>query len=213
MKREQQLAFEYGKAASLYVCPFAPCYDTNMHRLIGKAKSDSDQRRNQENIQAWYEGYLSQTASNGEGISFKQFALTLLMLTDSEPETISCWITFAKECVACGQFVDFAEEGAQMRPVNLWLETLMAGFFDIHKRFGKHIVTQVCDLALQPNCLYPSEMQQAVKHFQAGGSPSDITKMIENGKLEGCKSFFPKLSLRDINNSPCVSNDGQILGM
>jgi len=194
MKKEQKLAYEYGQAASMSACPFAPCYDPNMQKLVSEARSEAGHRRNQENLRAWHMGYLSQTAKAGNGISQEMFTEALTTLTDCKPESAPKWIGFASECVEQGQYVDFAQESDHDLAVNRWLETLLSGLLETQEKYGADIAKQVCDLALLPNCLYPSEMPQAAAHFQSGGSPEDISGMIESGAIEGNQPFFPKLT-------------------
>lgn len=68
MEKEQKLAFEYGQAASVSTCSFAEYYDSYMRKLVREARSKADHQRNKENMQAWYRGYIFQTALAGNGI-------------------------------------------------------------------------------------------------------------------------------------------------
>lgn len=216
MKKEQKLAFEYGRAASVSACPLAVCYDPCMRKLVSETRTEAGHRRNQENMRAWYRGYIFQTALAGNGISQEMFSAGLNTLIDSEPESISNWIDFATECVDLGQYVDFVEEEDHAVAVNRWLETLLSGLLEIQRQYGTHIAKQVCDLALLPNCLYPSEMLQAAAHFQNGGAPEEISKMIESGAIEGEQPFFPKLADAAEDNhsySPNASMGWTIPGM
>lgn len=197
-------------------CPFAPCYDPCMHKLVSEARSEAGHRRNHENMQAWYMGYLSQAASAGNGISQEMFSSALTVLTECEPESAPNWIAFASECVDLGQYVDFVPEEDHAVAVNRWLETLLSSLLEIQKQYGTHIAKQVCDLSLLPNCLYPSEMLQAAAHFQNGGTPKEISGMIKSGAIEGEQPFFPKLMHQegaDRESSLYTSIDWQILGM
>lgn len=162
MKKEQILAFEYGQAASRSACPFAPCYDPHMQKLVIKAAH----RQNQENMRAWYVGYLTQTSMAGNGISQEMFTIALTTLIDCKPESAPKWIGFASECAEQEQFVDFEQESDYDLAANRWLETLLSGLLETQKQYGASIAKQVCDLALLPNCLYPSEMLQAAAYFQ-----------------------------------------------
>ncbi len=137
--------------------------------------------------------YLSQASLTGEGISSALFTSAMTAFMDCKPEVISRWISFANECVENGQFVDFADDGDDNNPVDRWLETLLARILKIQKSYGNKVAKQICDLSLQPNCLYPSEMKAAAEHFKKGGGPEDVGAMLESGALEGYDSFFPKL--------------------
>ncbi len=216
MKKEQKLAFEYGQAASASACPFAPCHDPCMYKLVSEVRSAIGHQRNQENMRAWYMGYLTQTAMAGNGISQEMFTTALTVLIDGEPGSVSNWISFAAECVDLGQYVDFEQEKNPTLAVNRWLETLLSGLLETQKQYGTHIAKQVCDLALLPNCLYPSEMLQAAAHFKNGGAPEEISAMIASGTIEGEQPFFPKLTgeeEQDRGYSPYTSMDWTILGM
>lgn len=201
MEKEQKLAFEYGQAASVSACSFAECYDSYKCKLVRETRSKADYRRNKENMQAWYRGYIFQTALAGNGISQEMFSTGINLLIDSNQESILNWIEFATECVNLGQYVDFIEEKKPVVAVNLWLETLLSGLLETQRQYGTHIAKQVCDLALLPNCLYPSEMLQAAAHFQSGGVPEEISKMIESGAIEGNEPFFPKLVDKEGENN------------
>lgn len=207
MVKEQKLAFEYGQAASVSVCSFAESYDSYMCKLVGEARSKADHRRNKENMQAWYRGYIFQSALAGNGISQEMFSTGLNTLIDSNPESIPNWIEFAIECVNLGQYVDFIEEKNPAVAVNRWLETLLSGLLETQRQYGTHIGKQVCDLALLPNCLYPSEMLQAAAHFQSGGVSEEISKMIESGAIEGNEPFFPKLVDKEGENNSQSPNE------
>ena len=216
MKKEQKLAFEYGQAASMSACPFAPCYDQCMYGLVSEAHTAAAHQRNQENMRAWYMGYRSQTALTGNGISREIFTAALTVLIDSKPESITSWIGFAVECVDLGQYVDFVQKNDDTLNVNRWLETLLSGLLETQKQYGVHIAKQVCDLASQSNCLYPSEMLQAAVYLQKGSTPEEIGVMIASGAIDGEQPFFPKLSDAAEENpdySPYTSIDLSILGM
>lgn len=208
MKKEEKLAFEYGQTAAASGWAFAPCYDRRMHTLVSEARSETAQRRNLDNMRAWRQGYLAHTASSGEGISPEMFTAAIGTLIDGESEAAAAWIRFAGECVDMDQYVDFAEKGAQAQPINHWLETLLAGLLEIRKSHGAAIAKQVCDLALRPACLYPSEMPQAADHFRRGGAPEDIDKMIESGAVEGDPPFFPRLVRNAGQESPAAPGSG-----
>jgi len=194
MKKEEKRAFEYGRAAAESACQFAVCYDPCMCKLVSETRTEAGHRRNQENMQAWYMGYLTQAALAGNGISQELFSGGLVTIFDSKRELASIWIGFATGCVDLGQYVDFAECGDRAVEVDRWLETLFAGLVETQRQYGPGIAKQVCDLALLPNCLYPSEMLRAAEHLQNGGSPEAISAMIESGALEGEQPFFPKLT-------------------
>lgn len=216
MKKDENLAFEYGRMASASVCPFAVCYDLRMRELLRYPSDNSGIGLNLENLRAWYMGYLTQASMSGNGISQKLFSGGLKVLFDSNQETVSNWIGFSTECVDLGQYVDFAECGDRAVAVDRWLETLLAGLFDTQRQYGRDIAKQVCDLALLPNCLYPSEMLQAAKHFQDGGSPKEISEMIDSGAIEGDQPFFPKLTEGigdDPDHNPDTGMDRPMLGM
>lgn len=206
MKKEQKLAFKYGQMACASACPLASCYYPSMYELIREARNDADNRRNQENIQAWYVGYLTQTALDGNGIPQKMFSAALTVLLGSEAKSASKWIDFATECVDLGRYVDFAKVEDHSVAVNRWLETLLSGLLEVQKRYSTSIAKQVCDLALLPNCLYPSEMLQAAVHFQNGGNLKEIIKMIESGAIEGAEPFFPKFTDEAGENHKCDSH-------
>lgn len=194
MRKEEKLAFKYGQAAAESGYPFAVCDDPHMYELLRGTSGKPGIQINLENLRAWYMGYLTQTALAGNGISQELFAAGLRVLFDSEREPPSTWIGFAAECVDLGQYVDFVQCGDRAIAVDRWLETLLAGLMETQRQYGRGIAKQVCDLALLRNCLYPSEMLRAAEHFQNGGSPEEISKMIESGALEGEQPFFPKLT-------------------
>lgn len=194
MKKEEKLAFEYGRTTAESGGPFAVCNDPRMYELLRGTSGKSGIQINLENLRAWYMGYLTETALAGNGISQELFSGGLFTIFDSERELASIWIGFATGCVDFGQYVDFAECGDRAVEVDRWLETLFAGLVETQRQYGPGIAKQVCDLALLPNCLYPSEMLQAAEHLQNGGSPEAISAMIESGVLEGEQPFFPKLT-------------------
>lgn len=214
MKKEEKRAFEYGRAAAESACQFAVCYDPCMRKLVSETRTEAGHRRNQENMRAWYMGYLTQTASSGQGIPPEMFIGALSIFVDCESAATLTWIRFASECVDAEQYVDLAPEEDRAVAINRWLESLLAGLLGTQKQYGTRIAKQVCDLALQPNCLYPSEMLQAAEHFQKGGSSEDITEMIANDDLEGDQPFFPKLTdgIKE-GHSPNADMDRPILGM
>ena len=213
MKKEIKLAFEYGSAAAKSGLEFAPCYDKNMYSLVGESRTARSHRRNLENMWAWYEGYLSQTASDGNGISRELFSQAVPVFIDCVPEAIPAWINFAVECVELGQYVDFSQGSDKSTATNRWLETLLAGLLQIKAEFGEQIASEVCNLALNNECLYPYEMQLAAEHFRNNGNPEKISDLIQSGELEAASAFFPKLSNDGKNDSPDASNEWTILGM
>lgn len=197
-------------------CPLAVCCDPCMRKLVSETRTEDGHRRNQENMRAWYRGYIIQTALAGNGIPQEIFSAGLNTLIDSEPESIPNWIDFATECVDLRQYVDFVEGEDRAVAVNRWLETLLSGLLEIQRQYGTHIAKQVCDLALLSNCLYPSEMLQAAAHFQNGGIPEEISGMIASGAIEGDQPFFPKLADAEGENqsySPNASMCWTIWGM
>ncbi len=215
MEKEEKFAFEYGRAAAESGCPFAVCDDPRMYKLLKGTSGKPGIQIDSENLRAWYMGYLTQTALAGNGISQELFAAGLRVLFDSEPECVSNWIGFAAECVDLGQYVDFVESEDHAVVVGHWLETLLASLFETQRQYGANLAKQVCDLALIPNCLYPSEMIKAAEHFRNGGAPENISKMIESGAIEGEQPFFPKLAnAAGENNShnPNAGMEWTILG-
>ncbi|WP_313563255.1 hypothetical protein [Ruminiclostridium cellobioparum] len=194
MKKEEKLAFEYGRTAAESGGPFAVCDDPRMYELLRGTSGKPGIQINLENMRAWYMGYLTQAALAGNGISQELFSGGLVTIFDSQRELASIWIGFATGCVDLGQYVDFAECGDRAVEVDRWLETLFAGLVETQRQYGPGIAKQVCNLALLPNCLYPSEMLRAAEHLQNGGSPEAISAMIESGVLEGEQPFFPKLT-------------------
>lgn len=89
---------------------FAPCYDKNMYSLVCKSHTAPSHRRNLKNMRAWYEGYLSQYASDSNGISKELFSQAMSIFIECNQEAIPIWINFAVECVELEQYVDFFEE-------------------------------------------------------------------------------------------------------
>ena len=213
MRKGLRLAFEYGQSASASACPFAPCYDPRMYKLVTNSKSDSGIRQNIENMQAWHEGYISQTASAGQGISPEMFTSALSLLIDSRSEIASRWIAFADELVKRDQYVDFAENGEQAHPVDHWLEVLLAGLITVKKEHGGQIAKQICDLILQHSGLYPDQMLQAAEHLRNGGSPKNIDGKIRRADIDVNSSFFPKLYTPEEQDSPYTNMSWTILGI
>lgn len=213
MKKEMKLAFEYGSAAAKAGLEFAPCYDQSMYSLVSESRTASGHRRNLENMRAWYKGYLSQTASGGNGISKELFSQAVPVFIDCKPEAIPIWINFATECVELGQYVDFSQESDKSMAINRWLETLLAGLLQIKAEFGEQIASKICNLALKNECIYPYEMPLTAGYLQKNDNPEEIRGLIQSGELEAASAFFPKLGNEGKNDSPNASIDWQILGM
>lgn len=213
MKKEMKLAFEYGCAAAKTGLEFAPCYDKNMYCLVSNSHTVSDHRRNLENMQAWYEGYLSQIVSDGNGVSKELFSQAVAAFMGCEPEAIPIWINFASECVEHEQYVDFSQKSDKSTEINRWLETLLAGLLQIKVEFGERIASEICNLALKNECLYPYEMPLAAEHIKNNDNPQKIGELIQSGELEDTSIFFPKLGKDRKNNSPNASMDRTILRM
>lgn len=74
MKKETEIAFEYGREAVKAGLDFIPSQDSNMYNLICESHIVSGHDRIMENMSAWYEGYLMQTAAKGQGISKELFS-------------------------------------------------------------------------------------------------------------------------------------------
>ncbi len=212
MKKEMESAFKYGCAAARAGLEFAPCNDKKMSCLVNESDMTSSHRRNQENMQAWYEGYLSQTASDGNGISKEMFSKAVPVLINCKPEAIPIWINFAVECVELGQYVDFSEEHDKCKAINRWLETLLAGLLQIKAEFGEQIAGKICNLALKNECLYPYEMPLEAEDFQNNGNLPKISDLFQSGALEPASAYFPKLSNDGKNYSPNASIYGDIFG-
>jgi len=108
-------------------------------------------------------------------------------------EHSSVWVQFAEECVKSEQYVGFEAVGGSQTEVNRWLGTLLAKLFQISHTHGEHAARQVYELAGEPLCLYPWEMDKAAKCLSSGGTAEDIEEMIESGEIVLDDNYFPKL--------------------
>lgn len=212
MKKEQELAFEYGRTAFTSGCKCAPCYDERMHKLVRETRSKSGNQRTSENMRAWYLGFLTQQSSLGKGMNKAQFVWgTKILLPEGSQDAAQAWIAFAKDCVAHQQFVDFQEKGNLEDEVNRWLDSILAGLLEVKVIFGEKIAEQVFDLALKVHSLYPDAMPQVEDYFMNGGRPENIEKLMKSGVINNEPLHFPKLGDVCENYSPCTNEYWKIL--
>ncbi len=108
-------------------------------------------------------------------------------------EHSSVWMQFADECVKSGQYVGFEAVGDEQTEVNRWLGTLLAKLFQVSHTHGEQAARQICELAGEPLCLYPWEMDKAAKCLSSGGMVEDIEEMIESGEIVLDDNYFPRL--------------------
>ncbi len=165
-----------------------------MYSLVSESRTPPGYHSSQENMQAWCEGFLTQTSSSEKGISRELFTQALKVFIDCKEEAIPIWINFAVECVEQEQYVDFFQEPDKYTAINRWLETLLAVLLQVKVEFGEQIASMLCNLALENECLYPYEMLPAAEHYISSGNFNKISDLIQSGELEPASAFFPKLS-------------------
>ena len=105
------------------------------------------------------------------------------------------WADFARECVEMKQYVDCIEEPDEAAR-SRWYDTLLAGFVLLKRDFGEDTATEICNLSLDDQCLYPYEMQRAGQDLHDGGNADTLFRLMEEGRLASSPPSFPKL--RDI---------------
>lgn len=129
-------------------------------------------------------------------ISTEQFMTAIsALLPGSTQKTIENWITFAKECIEQGQYVDFTAIPNQMEAVGRWLETIVTSLYLCRIQYGVEIAVKVFNLGQleKPMCLYPDEMQKAALHLMHGGDAEAISEIIQDGGFESATPYFPKI--------------------
>lgn len=115
----------------------------------------------------------------------KQFKKDMTkLLPECTEQTLDGWITFAKNCVASEQYVEFIELPDE-QAVSAWLDSFYASFYFLKKEFGQKAAAKVVELSSARLCLYPYEMKEAAIALQKGCSNEDISQMIEYGLLDG----------------------------
>lgn len=105
------------------------------------------------------------------------------LLNGCSAESIEKCITWAKNCVASEQYLNFIPLPAE-QAVSAWLDSYYASFYFIKQDFGSEIAERVVNLSSSRLFLYPFEIREAAKVLKAGGTPEQIGQMIEDGTLE-----------------------------
>ncbi len=141
----------------------------------------------------WYEGLISASASPEGDITPEQFSKAMKAVFGTSEEHSSVWMQFADECVKSGQYVGFEAVGDIQTEINRWLGTLLAKLFQISHTHGEQAARQICELAGEPLCLYPWEMDKAAECLSSGGTAEDIEEMIESGEIVLDDNYFPRL--------------------
>jgi len=149
--------------------------------------------QNRQTLVDWYEGLISASASPEGDITPEQFSKAVKAAFGAPEEHSSAWVQFTEECVKSEQYVGFEAIGDRQTEVNRWLGTLLAELFQISHTHGEHAARQVCELAGEPLCLYPWEMDKAAQCLSSGGTAEDIEEMIESGEIVMDGNNFPKL--------------------
>lgn len=112
-------------------------------------------------------------------------------LKDGTSET---WASFAKECVATGQYVNFIPEADIEVAVSDWYDTLLASFALLKQNHGDTVAIAVCELGLQGLCLYPYKMDAAARMIKEGADYKQICRQMNDSMQDNAHLEFPKLS-------------------
>lgn len=195
MTEDERTCFQYGKEAAATGIR-DPCDDRKMDRMTDRVRTGSEGIRNTRNMTAWYMGRLCQELEQGRALDRERFQLYLaLLLPEAKRSAIPVWADFAQECVEQEQYVDFAHEPGEA-PLCRWHETTLAGLILLTRKYDRETAVKVCDLGLEPCCLYPYEMDCAAEELRNGTSPEKISQMILEDGLDSGDIKFPKL--RDV---------------
>lgn len=106
-------------------------------------------------------------------------------------EAIQCWIDFAVECVARGQYVNFEVTGDKSLAAEKWLDALYAGFCAVKHSFGEDVAKELVGLSRKKCCLYPGEMMQAAVILREDCGAEDVIEAIESGLIDPEDLFSP----------------------
>jgi len=193
MKTEEKRCFQYGREAAAANMQNAPCYDDRMRHMVSESSSESGCRRSIANTAAWNMGYLCQELLDGKPLDRERFLHGLrVLLPDTKEKAAEGWENFARECVESNQYVNFTAEPDETALCR-WHDTILAGFVLLTERFGRDTATKVCDLSLEPCCLYPWEMERAAEEMEKGVSVDVLSQLMKDGELERNAPQFPTL--------------------
>lgn len=144
---------------------------------------------------------LRTEAKNSKGICKESFEKMLELLTDNRKLTTEKYESFFSEIVKDSeQYVDFEKTGDDEIEKNRWLESSIAAFYQVYRKYGTEMVSKICDIFEDITCLYPYEFEPVAEYLKNGEEPEKITDCISKGKFDNKKGEFPKLS--NLDESP-----------
>lgn len=120
-------------------------------------------------------------------------------------QNVNLWVTWAEECTAAGQYVDFVERPKEAAVAG-WLDSFYASFYFVKKEFGEETAKRLIDLPASKLCLYPYEMKQAAGLLHNGGTEEQLLKSMQEGDLASDEKFP---SMKDVEQDLSVKGSGK----
>lgn len=120
-------------------------------------------------------------------------------------QNVNLWVTWAEECTAAGQYVDFVERPKDAA-VSGWLDSFYASFYFVKSEFGEETAKRLIDLSASKLCLYPYEMKQAAEMLHNGCTKEQLMESMQEGALVSDVKFP---SMKDVEQDLSAKNSGK----